>query len=83
MQAARQFFKNLRDVLIKNMGFEKCLINQCLLSRKGELDILIICLYIDDTMIVGNKKEIKIFKEEIKMHFKRKEEGDIKIMWDA
>ena len=60
------------------MVFEKCLINQCLLNRKGESGIIIICLYIDDTMIVGNKKEIKKFKEEIKMHFKTKEEGDMK-----
>ena len=35
VQAARQFFKKLRDVLIEKMGFEKSLINQCLLSRKG------------------------------------------------
>ena len=78
VQAARQFFKKLRDVLIEKMGFEKCLINQCLLSRKGESGILIICLYIDDTMIVGNKIEIKNFKEEIKLHFKTKEEGEMK-----
>ena len=36
VQAARQFFKKLRDVLIEKMGFEKCLIDQCLLSRKGK-----------------------------------------------
>ena len=47
-QAARQFFKKLRDVLIEKMGFEKCVIDQCLLSRRGESEILIICLYFDD-----------------------------------
>ena len=30
VQAARQFFKKLRDVLIEKMGFEKFLIYQCL-----------------------------------------------------
>ena len=78
VQAARQFFKKLRDVLIEKMGFEKSLIDQCLLSRKGESGILIICLYIDDTMIVGIDYEIKIFKEEIRTHFKTKEEGDMR-----
>ena len=78
VQAARKFFNKLRDVLIEKMGFEKCLIDQCLLSRKGESVILIICLYIDDTMIVGNEIEINKFKEEIKSHFKTKEEGDMK-----
>ena len=78
MQAARQFFNKLRNVLIEKMGFEKCLIDQCLLSRKGESGILIICLYIDDTMIVGNEIEIKKFKKEIKTYFKTKEEGEMK-----
>ena len=78
LQAARQFFKKLRDVLIEKMKFEKFLVDQCLLSRKGESGILIICLYIDDTMIVGNEIEIKKFKEEIKKYFKTKEEGDMK-----
>ena len=60
------------------MGFDKSLIDQCLLSRKGESGILIIYLYIDDTMIVGSDHEIKIFKEEIRAHFKTKEEGDMR-----
>ena len=35
VQAARQFFKKLRDMLIEKMGFEKSSIDQCLLIRKG------------------------------------------------
>ena len=37
VQAAIQYFKKLRDVLIENMGFEKCLINQYHLSSKEKL----------------------------------------------
>ena len=60
VQVVRQFFKKLRDVFIEKMGFEKCLIDHCLLSRKGEFGILIICLHtIDDTMIIGSDYEIK------------------------
>ena len=39
---------------------------------------MIICLYIDGTMIIGNDYEIKIFKEEIRTHFKTKEEGKMR-----
>ena len=78
VQAARQFFKTLRDVLIVKMGFQKCLIDPCLLSRKGEFGILIICLYIDDTMIMGSDYEIKNFNKEIRTHFKTKEEGEMR-----
>ena len=37
-----------------------------------ERRILIICFYIDDMIIVGNDIEIKMFKEEMKTHFKTK-----------
>ena len=49
-----------------------------LLNRKRDACILIIRLYIDDTIIVGNEVEIKKFQEEIKSHFKTKEERDMK-----
>ena len=78
MQAARQFFKKLRDVSIEKMGFKKSLIDQCLLSRKGEFGILIISLYINDIMIIGSDYEIKNLKEVIRTHFKTKEEGEMR-----
>ena len=34
VQAARQFFKKLRDTMVKKMGFTKCLSDQCLLHKK-------------------------------------------------
>ena len=65
-------------MLISKMGFEKYLFDHYLLGRQGDTGILIICLYIDNTMIVGNKVEMKKFKKEIKSHFKTKKEGDMK-----
>ena len=76
VQAARQFFKKLRDILIEKMGFEKCVIDQCLFSRKGKTDILIISLYINDTIV--NEVEMKTFKEDITLRFKTKEERHMK-----
>ena len=67
VQAARQFFKKLRNVLIEKMSCDKSLIDQCLLRRKVEFGILIIRLYINNTMIIGSDYKIKNFKEEIKM----------------
>ena len=67
----------MRGVLIEKKEFKKNLINQCLLRREGKTGMLIICLYIDNTIIVGIETEIETFKEEIKLHFKTKEEGDM------
>ena len=75
VQAARQFFKKLRYTLVDEMGFTKCLSDQCLLFRKNALGTFIVCLYIDDTMVVGDKKAIENFKLQLKKFFRTKEEG--------
>ena len=38
---------------------------------------IIIYLYIDDMLCVGDKKALNIFKKEIKEHFVTKEEGKV------
>lgn len=75
VQSARQFFKKLLEILIGKMGFIKCLSDQCLLTRTDETGTTIICLYIDDTLVVGDKIAIEKFKKEIKFFFSTKEEG--------
>ena len=53
------------------------------MSRKGRIGVSITYLFIDNTLIVRNKEEIKKFKEEIKSYFKTKEEEDMKeyVVW--
>ena len=43
--------------------------------RNDQNGTVIIFLCIDDTLCVGDKKAIDIFKKEIKEHFVTKEEG--------
>ena len=75
VQAARQFFKKLRNTLEEDMGFKKCLADECLLARTNNLGTVLICLYIDDTLVMGDKKAIDEFKKEITRYFNTKEEG--------
>ena len=75
VQAARQFFKKLRDTMVEKMGFTKCLSDQCLLFKKNELGTVIVCLYIDDTMVVGDKAAVDDFKKQLAKFFNTKEEG--------
>ena len=75
VQAARQFFKKLRDTMVNYMGFTKCLSDQCLLVKNDEFGTVIVCLYIDDTMVVGDKKAVGKFKSDLAKHFSTKEEG--------
>ena len=45
--------------------------------RNDQNGTVIIFLCIDDTLCVGDKKAIDIFKKEIKEHFVTKEEGKV------
>ena len=75
VQAARQFHKNLLHVMTKEMKFEKFKAGECLLYRKDRIGTVIVCVYIDDTLCVGDKITVDIFKKELRTHFDTKEEG--------
>ena len=45
--------------------------------EENENGIVIICLYIDDMLCVGDKLAIEKFKKEIKKYFVTKEEGAV------
>ena len=77
VQAARRFFKKMVKVLEKKMNFVWSVNDQCLLMRNDQNRIVIICLYIDETFYIGDKKAIDIFKKEIKEHFVTKTEGKV------
>ena len=75
-QSARIWYFTLKEVLIK-LGFKVLNIDSNIFINK-ELDI-IICLYIDDLVIIGPKlNTIKAFIKNLKQFFKLKELGLIK-----
>ena len=51
--------------------------DQCLLMRNDQNGTIIVCLYIDDTLCVGDKEALDAFKKEIKKYFVMKEEGEV------
>ena len=78
VQAARQFFKKLLEILVGKLGFTKCMSDNCLITRTASSGTLLLCVYIDDTLCVRSKKCIDEFKKDIKEHFEVKEEGEMK-----
>ena len=75
VQAARQFHRKLIDKMTKDMGFSKCLGDECLLFKESAEGVVIVCIYIDDTLCVGDEMAVNRFKTDIKKHFETKEEG--------
>ena len=76
VQSARQWYKRFVEEL-KKLGFEKCLIDPCLLSRTDETGTIIICLYVDDILTVGDKNAINKFHDDIKNIFTVKKSGNL------
>ena len=56
VQAARQWFKRLSDVLI-TLGFTPCESDPCLMYRVNENGLCIILMYVNDNLIVGSDLE--------------------------
>ena len=74
VQAARQFYKKFIQVMTSSKTkFENCLADGCLLKRENEYGILIVCIYVDDTMCIGTRKAIDQFKKELKEFFRTKD----------
>ena len=68
VQAARQWFKCLSDILI-SLEFKPCESDPCLMYRVNENGLCIILMYVDDNLIVGSNKAIDQVTEEIKKFF--------------
>ena len=77
VQAARKFFKKMIEVLEKKMNFVRSMNDQCLLMRNDQNRTIIICLYTDDMLYIGDKKALDTFKKEIKEYCVTKEEGKV------
>ena len=57
---------------LKEMGFETCANDNCLLKRKNELGNVFISLYVDDLMCVGDKQAVMKAVEDIQRVYKIK-----------
>jgi len=68
VQAARQWFKRLSDVLI-TFGSNPCESDPCLMYRIDKEGLCIILMYLDDNLIVGSRKAIDKATKEIKAIF--------------
>ena len=56
VQAARQFHKRLTKAMEEDMGFDKCLADECLLKKETKKGTIIVCVYIDDTLCMLETK---------------------------
>ncbi len=58
VQAARQWWKMFVEYLTKELGFQKSYVDPCLLILIEEEGKLYFCIYVDDALLVGDRKLI-------------------------
>ena len=69
VQASRAFFQRMTMFLVQKLNFSQSKVEACLFTKKD----IIIGLYVDDLLVVGNRNEVEIFRDEVKLEFKTRE----------
>jgi len=80
-QAPRQWYAKIHDYLTNELNFTSSINDPCLYIRKISNMILIIALYVDDLLLIGNSKStIDKLKGEFKKRFEMKDLGPVAVM---
>ncbi len=80
-QAPRQWYAKIHDYLTNDLKFASSTNDPCLYIRKSSDEILIIALYVDDLLLIGNSKfMIDKLKGEFKNRFEMKDLGAVAVM---
>ena len=69
-QAARQFWNNFVNTAKKeSFGFQVSPADTCMIFKQNELGICIIIMYVDDSLIIGEKEQMQEFTTQIQKEF--------------
>jgi hypothetical protein len=75
-QAARQFWKTFMTTM-ERRGFERTHVDSCLLKRKDESGTVLICVYVDDCLITGDRTAIHNAINDIESTFETRRVGTL------
>jgi Reverse transcriptase (RNA-dependent DNA polymerase) len=59
VQAARQWWRKLISILVEEFKFKKSQADACVLTREDEYGVIILCIYVDDALMVGDHAAIE------------------------
>jgi Reverse transcriptase (RNA-dependent DNA polymerase) len=60
VQAARQWLRNFISILVEEFKLKQRQADACVLTRKDEHGVIILCIYVDDALIVGDQAAIEM-----------------------
>ena len=65
VQAARMFWKKMVSILVDKLNFKEGKVDPCLLTRVDERGTVMIALYVDDCLCIGDKEALKGLEYEL------------------
>jgi hypothetical protein len=77
VQAARQWWKRFVKELEQKLGFKRSRADPCLLVKKTDNGIIVLCIYVDDACLLGPKDIVLEMKNAISRLFKVKDVGPL------
>lgn len=77
VQAARQWWKDIKAFLVEELNFVCSNADPCLLYRTSASGTVFVWLYVDDFLLVGDDEAIEEAIEEIKAAYSVKELGQV------
>ena len=69
VQAARSWWKTFVEVLKTDLRFKQFENDNCLMHREDDLGTVIMAIYVDDCLMIGDEKAVTHAIEEIQKHF--------------
>ena len=74
LKAPKQWHEKFDRVMLSN-GFKTNECDKCVYSKGNEKDYVMVCLYVDDMIIIGSKDNIKATKKMLSKNFDMKDLG--------
>ena len=77
-QSSRRWYQKLVEILIKNLGFKLCEVNQAVFIKQGNKTVIIIVVHVDDCTIATSSLSLVIeLKAQIRNHIEITDLGEL------
>ena len=77
-QSGRHWYQKLVEILVKNLGFKLCEVDQAVFIKRGDKTVIIIVVHVDDCTIAASSLSLVVeLKAQIRKHIEITDLGEL------